>query len=1138
MNEADVILESWLSSSQRTLITTQKEIVLKAFQECPLPLYLKLSFDQACRWKSYTPGNETTLAFGVKNVVNEFLEQIEHRHGKILVSHALAYITASKNGLTEPELEDILSLDDEVLDDVYQYWTPPFRRLPPLLWIRIRSDIGDYLIERGADDSRVIYWYHRQFIEVATDRYLGAQKDVHSKLADYFLGKWSNGSGKPYVDKDGQTVLKDRLVARQPLTFSNEGEKRAIFNLRKLNELPHHLLHAGDLKKLKEETLCNFEFLLAKLRATSLESVLDDFVAALLLYPKDEDFIMLEKTLQLSSVALKADANQLVPQLLGRLTSLRSTDEVNGINPLLQQAYSSSVPCLIPSDKCLTPPGGSLISSMKLPGESVFQCCGFSCDGKTAYVTTTFSEPLHVQVLIINLYNGKTLRRVTLPGSLEIGTVWYIQGSSLTEDLLLLAGSTDLFLMKTSTGQILQRFSALVQEYQYSQTAPVSFVDNEMRLVAITDEGLKVWTIEDGQLVHKINIGKIPTDDQYGTIGAAGYLAVFSVHGTKKFAVLNSRTGKKLREVCVFNKKDACFIGELKVTSKDQVVVTSSERNNLRLYDLHTGDLIREVPQFKINKGLLRLQVTNDGTKAVSVADYEILVTNLEDGTVHKTLKSKSFGTLIIHTSFYTNDGKFAISVAHDEVIRIYDLEQAVKENTETVSSASSGNKAVSSVDCISYLSPGTDDRHVIATATVDNCSQLIIWDTFTGTKVRSLKIMTQNLPPTTIRMYGTARAVGYIHDQEFLHFQVFDLKEGKVERYLQGKASKRTEAFGFIDETHIIAFSRGRRNLKVWNISDGKLVKQYKFGQKHRFEDMLISINGRSVVCSQVSLFVEHDDETLPLILLNTQTGDQKLLEVDSTQLLLWNGSVADNGSYLVCRTKDFNALLWDLTNGSLMHRLVADEDNPQVISTAISTASSIVLTGQSDGGISVWDIVSGHVRYTFECETVDSLFVTQNGQLAFSNYRYKNSNIDAWDLGTGLKLASFTSDWKPERMMISGSRLVVAKADKPDLMALRPHIPGHVENTAPDNSSFENCPLESNLQPAITTDFSTAREGDEDEDIDDDSDVTDVQRTEFTRKAVHARPDIVISGGSTAFASKNVVISEKVYQDNCKQQ
>ena len=30
------------------------------------------------------------------------------------VSHALAYVTASKNGVSEPEIEDFISLDDKV----------------------------------------------------------------------------------------------------------------------------------------------------------------------------------------------------------------------------------------------------------------------------------------------------------------------------------------------------------------------------------------------------------------------------------------------------------------------------------------------------------------------------------------------------------------------------------------------------------------------------------------------------------------------------------------------------------------------------------------------------------------------------------------------------------------------------------------------------------------------------------------------------------------------------------------------------------------------------------------------------------------------------------------------------------------
>ncbi len=42
--------------------------------------------------------------------------------------HALAYLTASKNGLSDAELEDVLSLDDVVLNDVFIHWIPNTRR--------------------------------------------------------------------------------------------------------------------------------------------------------------------------------------------------------------------------------------------------------------------------------------------------------------------------------------------------------------------------------------------------------------------------------------------------------------------------------------------------------------------------------------------------------------------------------------------------------------------------------------------------------------------------------------------------------------------------------------------------------------------------------------------------------------------------------------------------------------------------------------------------------------------------------------------------------------------------------------------------------------------------------------------------
>jgi hypothetical protein len=78
---------------------------------------LSLSF---LRWKSYSKPQDTYLAHSVMDSIFLLFEKVETKHGWFLVSHALAYVTAAKSGVSETELEDLISLDDKVLDDIYQ----------------------------------------------------------------------------------------------------------------------------------------------------------------------------------------------------------------------------------------------------------------------------------------------------------------------------------------------------------------------------------------------------------------------------------------------------------------------------------------------------------------------------------------------------------------------------------------------------------------------------------------------------------------------------------------------------------------------------------------------------------------------------------------------------------------------------------------------------------------------------------------------------------------------------------------------------------------------------------------------------------------------------------------------------------
>lgn len=183
--EVDVknIIGSWFKEKHRTLTDYQMDLLMRSFDQCPLPLNLKLSFDEACRWTSFAAQDSTRLQTTIRASINRLFFRLERQHGELFVSRTLGYITAgvfirllmffllnllmlqfyfqncfmtvfltltfcsliAKSGLSEGELEDILACDDDVLNDVYTYWTPPLRRLPPLLLLRLKADLNEYI---------------------------------------------------------------------------------------------------------------------------------------------------------------------------------------------------------------------------------------------------------------------------------------------------------------------------------------------------------------------------------------------------------------------------------------------------------------------------------------------------------------------------------------------------------------------------------------------------------------------------------------------------------------------------------------------------------------------------------------------------------------------------------------------------------------------------------------------------------------------------------------------------------------------------------------------------------------------------------------------------------------------------------
>ncbi len=216
-------------------------------------------------------------------IIQEF-KALEAKHGPELVRAALSFITLAKDGVSETELSEILSLDDDVLASVYEWWVPTVRTLPTNPLTMLLADLRPHLTMRGAaggSGGLMIRWYHRQFWEAAVEYFLRDADDRrlrHAQLAEFFSGAWADRS-KPYNDRLKAAVQKmvagevsgDRRVRAQPLClregktiFATKGDASAT-NERRCRESVYHFIASGMLSEAADE-LCSFEGICARAR--------------------------------------------------------------------------------------------------------------------------------------------------------------------------------------------------------------------------------------------------------------------------------------------------------------------------------------------------------------------------------------------------------------------------------------------------------------------------------------------------------------------------------------------------------------------------------------------------------------------------------------------------------------------------------------------------------------------------------------------------------------------------------------------------------------------------------------------------------------------------------------------------------
>ncbi len=224
------------------------------------------------------------------------------------------------------ELLDLLSCNNSILFNIYTSTElPSLLRFPCSHWLRIKNCLGDLLIKRFLDNKITYNWSNQLVKRIMKHKYFNNVEQIrlcHKDMANYYLETFLDS--KPLIDLMRNIQIRNddakSFVAQQPLLYSEN-----LYNFRRLSELWYHLMNSGDIQRLKESTLFNFEWLLAKCHGNSIHNLLND-LDTVLRRILDPDIILLNLFLKRSAGMLHQDPLRLAPEILAVLRSIKSKE--------------------------------------------------------------------------------------------------------------------------------------------------------------------------------------------------------------------------------------------------------------------------------------------------------------------------------------------------------------------------------------------------------------------------------------------------------------------------------------------------------------------------------------------------------------------------------------------------------------------------------------------------------------------------------------------------------------------------------------------------------------------------------------------------------------------------------------------
>ena len=973
--DPEAIIREFLHRYRKSMTDDQRAALL-AKADADTPLYLLVALEELRTLGTYEeityriahlpPDTRALFIWILKRLEDDdgFRDVSGRKIGRELVSRLVSLLGASRHGLSQQELVELLSPGD------HQGNVAALAQL-----------LRPYLMQRG----ELLDFYHGQFREAASTAYLPSESQrlaAHGQLATYFYDKADPEKNKSWKGDSSRSLL----------------------------EVVFHLVGAERVDDYCQ-ILWDLRFVEARCRVSQVFELIADYRLAQEHLPEAQADLREERARKERMRRWKEETPMYARQWRSRRARMARDETVTEPEP----GFPKPMPiCEMWSEKKISEECKRILKSPsrrdRLERFAAFvsrECYPLIAHGNLASFPLQHAFNMEPGGAVHDVA-AAMLPTITAPHCLRhwpsreltnpmpallltlVGHTGWVRSVSLTSDggRAVTCGDKTVRVWDLTTGQCLR-----VLIGHSSSVQGVSVTPYGRRAVSWDEDGtLVIWNLASGRFLHVVKprrkahiIGVYPTFDGWRVLALHSVLR----GDAEKIRVQDLVTGK-----CQTLAGHSECVHGAEITPDGRRAVSYSADKTLRVWDMESGQCLATLGGH--TNDISSLSVTPDGRRAVSGSrDRTIRVWDLESGQCLQKLEGH---TDDVRSVSMTPDGRRVVSGSWDRTLRVWDLStgRCVRTLTEhgcrfvSVSVTYDGGRAVTlSLDKNVRVwdltkrksEPPSEpfhaqvtsfcvapDRRFAFSGHIDGT--LKTWsmesEQYCGVSV-ALNAFEHHLSEReqleypgleTVEIDREVGSVNVLGDGEGVIFVVNTLLGDRVRVWSQfsrirkwrvSKMAKRGESIGSLS---VMADGRravtcGSRGVRMWDLASGRCLRTFS-----REGGSLVSVTPdgwRAVSGSSVTLRVWDLESGRCLQKLEGHTDAPRSV------------SVTPDGRRAVSGGNDYTLRVWDLESGQCLQKLLGHTD--PVNTVGVTLDGRYAVSGSDDHTLRVWDLLRSHL-------------------------------------------------------------------------------------------------------------------------------------------------------------------------------